>query len=84
MTVETMLATISSRELAEWMAYYGLEPFGQEREALHAGIIAATVANANASSKSKTFQPSDFMPDFERKEQTADDMRAILNAMAGG
>ena len=83
MTVETMLATISSRELAEWIAYYGLEPFGQDREALHAGIIAATVANANAA-KGKTYQPSDFMPDFDRKEQTADDMRAILNQMAGG
>jgi len=78
-----MLATISSTELAEWMAYYGLEPFGQDREALHAGIIAATVANASTG-KGKTYQPSDFMPDFDRKEQTADDMRAILNQMAGG
>ncbi len=83
MTVKEMLQRIDSTELAEWMAYYGLEPFGQEREALHAGIIAATVANANAA-KGKTYQPSDFMPDFERKGQTADDMRAILNAMAGG
>ena len=67
------------------MAYYGLEPFGQEREALHAGIIAATVANANAGSKSKTYQPADFMPDFGKdKDQSADDMRAILNNMAGG
>ena len=83
MTVKEMLARMDSTELAEWMAYYGLEPFGQEREALHAGIIAATVANANAG-KGKAYQPADFMPDFDRKEQTADDMRAVLNKMAGG
>ena len=66
------------------MAYYGLEPFGQEREALHAGIVAATIANANSTSKGRAFQPADFMPDFENKDQSVDDMRAILDKMAGG
>jgi hypothetical protein len=83
MTVREMLDRISSLELAEWMIYYGIDPFGNERQDLQAGIIAATVANANAG-KGKAFQPIDFMPYAEDKPaQTGDDMKALLHRMAG-
>lgn len=81
MTVRELLQRIDSTELAEWIAYYSLEPFGQERDSLNSAIIAATIANANRASKSKTYKPSDFMPDFEHKEQSAEDMKAILDNM---
>jgi hypothetical protein len=83
MTVRELLARIDSKELAEWMVYYSLDPFGNERGDLQAGIIASTVANAN-SGKGRAFQPSDFMPYADGKqEQTANDMKATLNTMAG-
>tara|TARA_R100001463_G_scaffold129363_1_gene188245 strand:- start:572 stop:823 length:252 start_codon:yes stop_codon:yes gene_type:complete len=82
MTVREMLARIDSLELAEWMVYYGLDPFGNERTDLQAGIIASTIANAN-SAKGKTFQASDFMPFKEQQEQSSEDMKNILNTMAG-
>lgn len=83
MTVRELLARIDSRELAEWMAYYSLDPFGTERDDLQAGIVASTIANAN-SGKGKAFQPNDFMPYSDNKqEQTADDMQTLLNTMAG-
>ena len=83
MTVRELLASTDSLELAEWMQYYALSPFGDERQDLQAGIIAATVANANTG-KGKAFQPSDFMPYAnENEEQTMDDMKALLNTMAG-
>lgn len=31
MTVAELLDRMSSREFSEWMAYYGIEPFGEER-----------------------------------------------------
>jgi hypothetical protein len=34
--------TMSGRELTEWMAYDSLEPFGDQRADLRAGIVAAT------------------------------------------
>ena len=77
MTVREMLARIDSKELAEWMQYYALDPFGTEREDLQAGIIASTVANAN-SAKGKAFQPSDFMPYLDKNEQTPEDMQTLL------
>lgn len=66
MTVGEMLTRMSSRELSEWMAYANLEPFGEERADLRAGIVASVIANANRDPKRqpKAFQPSDFMPDF--------------------
>ena len=82
MTVRELLARIDSRELSEWMTYYLEDPFGSERDDLQAGIIASTVANANTG-KGKAFQPQDFMPYIKEKEQTTDDMRTILNMMAG-
>jgi len=83
MTVRELLARIDSLELAEWMQFYALDPWGTQRDDLQAGIIACTIANAN-SSKGKAFQPMDFMPYAEgKKEQTNEDMKALLNTMAG-
>jgi hypothetical protein len=82
MTVREMLARIDSRELAEWMQYYAIDPFGTERNDLQSGIVASTIANAN-SGKGKAFQPSDFMPYLNKNEQTAEDMQTLLNTMAG-
>ena len=83
MTVRELLARIDSRELAEWMQFYAIDPFGTQRDDLQAGIVAATIANAN-SSKGKAFQPIDFMPYADgKKEQTSDDMKALLNSIAG-
>jgi hypothetical protein len=81
MTVRELLSRIDSHELAEWMAYYSLDPFGTARADLSAGIIAATVANANKGKKGRPFQPADFMPYTEKREQTESDMIQILNSM---
>ena len=68
MTVRELLARMDSRELAEWQAYYRLEPFGQERADLRAGIVASTLANIHRDPKRKAFAPEDFMPRFEGPE----------------
>ena len=81
-TVRELLARIDSRELSEWMAFYSLEPFGDIRGDLQAGIVASTIANANSGKGSRTFQPADFMPLMEKPEQDEDDMITIMTAMA--
>ena len=55
---------MSSREFAEWAAFYRLEPFGEERADLRAGIVAATMANTvrDPKQRSKPFTPQEFMP----------------------
>ena len=45
------------------MAFAELEPFGALRDNIHAGIVAATVANANRDTKRRPepFSPQDFL-----------------------
>jgi len=71
MTVQELLARISARELSEWMAYFRLEPFGEERADVRSAIVAATVANTARDPKRRrrSFQASEFMPRFERLEK---------------
>lgn len=65
----------------EWLAYMKLEPIGEERADLRAGIIASTIANANRNPKkrSKPFTPKDFMPKFgeRQKVQSQEEMIEI-------
>ena len=69
----------NSRQFAEWQAYYQVEPWGEERADLRAGIVASTIANVNRGKGQKPFKPSDFMPDFEpKKPQTAEQMAAFM------
>lgn len=67
MPVDVMLASMSNREFVEWQAYFGIEPFGEERADLRAGIVAATVANAaGGRGKGRAAKPTDFMVDFAK------------------
>lgn len=46
------------------MAYYELEPWGERRADLRAGIVASTIANVNRDPKrrAKAYAPEEFMP----------------------
>lgn len=85
MTVAELLARISSRELSEWMAYAQLDPFGQERGDLQAGIVAATVANTarDTDKRRRPFRADEFMPSFfEEKRQTAAEQLRVAQMFA--
>lgn len=78
MTVAELSQRMDSRELSEWMAYFGIEPFGEERADLRAGIVASTIANVNRGKNTNPFAPKDFMPNFGKpKEQTPEQMKTV-------
>jgi len=58
-----LLAQLTSSQLAGWMTYAALEPFGEYAAEVRHGQQMAQYANYNTSSKSRTkdFQPRDFM-----------------------
>tara|TARA_R110002110_G_scaffold166143_2_gene366673 strand:- start:33 stop:314 length:282 start_codon:yes stop_codon:yes gene_type:complete len=63
MTVRELLCRIDSKELSEWASYFSMEPFGNTRSDIQAGIIASTIANCNRTKSSqKLFNATDFMP----------------------
>ena len=83
MTVKQMLARMDSFELTEWMAYSEVEPFGAERDNLHAAIVASTIANVNRGKNSKSFSPQEFMLHTEKpKEPDVDSQIAHMQVFA--
>lgn len=81
MTVAELLERMSSREFSEWMAYAGIEPFGEERADLRQAMTTSAIHNSvQAQAKHpKWTKPGDFMP-FSKQDTpavgSADDLRA--------
>ncbi len=46
---------------SEYMEYYAMSPFGSQRDNVHAGLIAATIANVNRNKSQQPFSADDFM-----------------------
>ena len=85
MSVRRAMAEIDSAEFSEWLAYYRLDPQGEDRADLRAGIVAATVANVSRGRGAKALKPKDFMPEFgesAKPAQTWKQQKAIFKAAA--
>jgi hypothetical protein len=63
------------------MAYAEVEPFGEDRADLRSGIVAATVYNLNRGRGMPSMKPVDFIPRFERRRQTAEEMAQRLDLL---
>jgi hypothetical protein len=63
-TARELLASTTSEEITEMMAFESLEPFGGQAADFRAGQIAAIVANVNrdARTRREPFEAADFMP----------------------
>lgn len=55
-----MLKQMSSHLLTEWMAYYNLEPFGDELQDVHLARLTATLLNVNRKKGSNPIDPEKF------------------------
>jgi Protein of unknown function (DUF4035) len=51
------------------MAYFRLEPFGEERMDYRFAMLCALIANIVRGKKGKPLTPKDFMPSFEEPEE---------------
>ena len=86
MTVARLRREMSWREFTGWLAFDALEPFGEPRADLRAGIVAATVANSRPfrAKHSSSAKPEDFIPQFHRRalspEQVARQIQAAFGA----
>jgi hypothetical protein len=83
-TRRELLASLDSAELTFWMAFDRVDPFGQERGDLRAGMIAANYSNWKRSPNAERFKPSDFMWKYGGgetaiEEQTPDQVEAAID-----
>lgn len=69
--VDALLARLSARDFHEWMAFYQIDPWGDQRGDVQAGVIASTLANIHRDKHATPFTPRDFMW-FTEREPTQD------------
>lgn len=90
-----MLASVPSRLIAEWQAYYQLEPFGETRGDLRNAMLCALVANKLRGKDEPAYGLDDFTPRFgeqgkrskrtrRERQQTPEEQMAIMMGMFGG
>lgn len=69
---------MSSREISEWIAYFGLEPFGEQQNEWRAGMLASVMANTVRDDKKvrEPYKPQDFMRELylEKAEPDPQDL----------
>lgn len=76
---------MSAAELAEWQAYYTLEPFGEAWK--QTSYVCSMVGNAAGGKRGgKPWTPDEFLPVKRRKQepkrQTPEEMLSIFRMMA--
>lgn len=75
-----------AQDFFEFMLFERMEPFGDRRHDLQAGIIAATIANVNRGKDTEAYVPSDFMlpwdpvPEVVQTQQQQLEMMLFLQA----
>ena len=70
-TLHELRAALSYAEFQEWCLYYQIEPWGEDRSDLRAGIVASTIANYAGKERATDAPPAlpaDFMPYLDRPE----------------
>jgi hypothetical protein len=80
-----MLAEMRPSQLAEWLALYGVDPWGETRADLRSAIVAAAVHHAAGSKRQdgQPIVPEQFMPFVERKTvPLAQKAKAVLKSLA--
>ena len=85
MSVSEAQQRISASEFAEWMAFYQIEPFGEDRHDLRHGILCSVIAGLFAS-KGNAPKPEDFIPRFDEergsdKVANPDALKMVLHSM---
>ena len=64
MTVRELDSRMEHSELVEWMAYFSMEPFGEQQADLRAGVICSVIAKTMGGSD---IAPTKFFPIYEER-----------------
>ncbi|MCP5019401.1 MAG: DUF4035 domain-containing protein [Ketobacter sp.] len=75
---------MTSTEFSYWVAFYGLHPFGSERDNIHSAVVAATVANTTRGRNQPPYSAEDFMlkTQEDKRESDTQNVIAFLGAHA--
>ncbi len=84
-TVDELLGSITEREYQMWLAFYGVEPFGDEAEDVRWSSFMAMFANANRGKNSPAERPRKYsLIKLRPAPQTPEQQKAAFKALRGG
>ncbi len=78
-----LIDMLTSKQLADWMAYASIETFGDQRADLRTAIMAASINNRWLGKHEKPSSPMDYLPHYERPVQTPEQMHALMAGVLG-
>lgn len=75
-----MLKELTSAQVAEWIAYYNVEPWGYDNDWLQTGVVTSMIANVNRKKGAKAIMPEDVIPSKRKvkKHQNIAEQRGAL------
>ena len=76
-TRRELYSRLSAVDLAEWEAFYRIEPWGPERGDMQAGIVASAVAAYSLRPPRRLYRPDEYIMEFGKREE---DVEAIRRA----
>ena len=88
---DRLLEELDAVQIAEWMAYFAAEPWGEERADLRMAQLCQLIANVNRDPRrTRPYKLEDFLPDFtgerrkSRKLTSAEEVKEVFIRLAGG
>lgn len=79
--VESLLRSMSSKQLQEWMAFYELHPFGQDYSDFLVAQLTKVMHNRWRGKNEPALQARDFLPLWREPEQTAEEQLSIFRRL---
>jgi len=76
-----LLRSLSARQLREWMAFYAVDPFGDQRADLRMGILASTLSNRWRGKNENPSEAIQFMPFHRAPQQTPHEIQTTLRSI---
>lgn len=79
-----LLPQLTSRQIAEWMAYFQLKPFGQDHTDFLIAQLTTEFTNRNRGKNEKQYKVADFLPLHRTPPMSTDEIRqTIRNVLRG-
>ena len=79
-----LLPQLTSRQFAEWEAYFSDRPFGQDIENHMLAQLACMLQNRWRPKGAQPVKVEDMIPRFKQQQQTPEEMKLALRRIIGG
>ena len=76
--MDAVLSGLTVPQLCEWMAYYQINPFGQDHTDFLIAQLTALLRNVNRQQGTEASKPSDFLPLYKPQQQDWQEMFAVI------